>query len=123
MNKKVEKGPFWIKGCGCPVDTFDEVKSTDRADRRDLSQGTCDWGIENIDQINSILLLIILLSKAPLVRGAVTEGDRGVVFVSKHCNYDVFFLSLRQKSEIFATSLIRWRLAAMVLPAKSPLSS
>ena len=37
MNKKVERGPFWIKGCGCPVDTFDEVKSTDRADRRDLA--------------------------------------------------------------------------------------
>ena len=49
-----------VRGCGCPVGTFDEVKSTDRADRR--------------------LWLKKLFSKAHLVRGAVAKSDWGVVF-------------------------------------------
>ncbi|MDD6187843.1 MAG: hypothetical protein PUB11_07360 [Oscillospiraceae bacterium] len=36
MKKLFNKAPL-VRGCGCPGDTFDEVKSTDRADRRDLS--------------------------------------------------------------------------------------
>ena len=37
MNSIIRQGSPCEGGCGCPVDTFAEGKSTDRADRRDLS--------------------------------------------------------------------------------------